>query len=204
MKRQLTILTAIFVLAGASGAMAQISGSAHDFSDGSVFNAGGEICLPCHAPHNADRADLGKLWNHEVTTSTFTTYDGTTTVAAATALDSNSILCVSCHDGSVALDSFGGTTGLTKLAAGDFGFLGTDLQDDHPVGNTADYSDGTANTSLNDVVTVELTLPLSTLDGQTDIVACSTCHSVHNDGGNASLLRVTNVGSALCLTCHNK
>jgi len=37
-------------------------------------------------------------------------------------------------------------------------------------------------------------------------VSCVTCHDVHNAGasGEAGLLRISNTGSALCLTCHNK
>ena len=33
---------------------------------------------------------------------------------------------------------------------------------------------------------------------------CATCHDVHDKQGNAGLLRKTDVGSALCLTCHNR
>jgi predicted CXXCH cytochrome family protein len=33
---------------------------------------------------------------------------------------------------------------------------------------------------------------------------CSSCHDVHNSAGVLGLLRKSNAGSALCLTCHHK
>jgi predicted CXXCH cytochrome family protein len=35
-------------------------------------------------------------------------------------------------------------------------------------------------------------------------VQCSSCHDPHNQSGAAAMLVIPNVGSALCLACHNK
>lgn len=178
---------------------AVITGSAHDFS-ASGWNTSGEICITCHTPHNAvSTVTNAPIWNHEETTATFTTYG--TTVAGTTAGTPNglSLLCLSCHDGTVALDSFGGATGGTTIGAVAAN-VGTDLSDDHPISiayNVANALNATATTTGNGDTIADW------LDGGTN-VECSSCHDVHNEYNNLSLLRVSNAASALCLTCHAK
>ena len=123
----LAAMTAGFVSAASS---AQIVGSAHDFS--SMAWSNGQICLPCHTPHNA-MVGQPRLWNHELTTATYTMHEGSGTAVAD--FDYKSRMCLSCHDGSVALDSFGGQTG-ANFIPGDAN-LGLDLTNDHPVGADA-------------------------------------------------------------------
>ncbi len=198
----LMILTLTALLSGVS--MAEITGSDHDFS-GSGWS-GGEICKPCHTPHHADTTVAGApLWNHEVTTSTYTLYSSLTLDATDLGQpDGVSKLCLSCHDGTVAIDSFGGATGSTMIS-GD-ALLGTDLSDDHPISFTYDdalattdgglYSPSTATTSLGGTIQDDLLFA--------NKVECSSCHDVHNSHNNEKLLNIANASSALCLTCHNK
>lgn len=181
---------------------AAISGSAHDFS-GQAWS-GGRICIVCHTPHHADTTVADSpLWNHAVTTATFTPYSGNGTLDATVGQpDGVSKLCLSCHDGTVAVDSFGGTTG-TVLITGNAN-LGTDLSNDHPISFTYDAALATADG--------ELTTPQSnsTVDGVLPLfngkLECASCHDVHNtaSAGNPSLLLDTTAGSALCLRCHVK
>ena len=83
-----------------------ISGSDHDFSSAG-WNSSGAICEPCHTPHNAmTTVANAPLWNHTLTTPTFSAYTGPATLAAPVRQPSGvSLLCRSCHDGTVALDS---------------------------------------------------------------------------------------------------
>ncbi len=203
---RVTLFTIALVGASAlaiGNSMADISGSAHDFS-GDAWSSG-RICLPCHTPHNADTTVAGApLWNHEVTTSTFTVYSSATLDATVGQPDGASKLCLSCHDGSVAIDSFGGTTGTTFVTGGEL--LGTGLDNDHPISFTYDDALATADGGLH--------LPSATNSGLGDTITndllfagtmeCASCHDVHNTNNNSHLLRVSNAGSALCLTCHNK
>ena len=104
---------ATLLVAGASLASAgTIVGSAHDFS-GQGWS-GGQICVPCHTPHKANItvADA-PLWNHALTAATFTLYSSPTLNATLTQPGGGSKLCFSCHDGTVAINSFGGTTDST-------------------------------------------------------------------------------------------
>jgi len=229
-----------------------IRGSAHDF--GATTWAGGEICKPCHAPHNTTPTAAiiagvgggsptkilsGPLWNHALSTNgVYTMYisysqsytlptgysvTGTlsTSYEQATSgqnVDTNSILCLSCHDGTVALDSFGGVTnGKTFMNGGAVGGanLGTDLTNDHPIGAGAIWTNPSymVAQSLRDAQGI---MPMRLMPDGTQAVGCTTCHEPHNRTGNAHLLWVPNnqagttvdgravSGSLLCMNCHKK
>jgi hypothetical protein len=209
MKPKIVASACALLTALAGTARAQITNSMHDFSANSW--SGGEICKPCHTPHFAQPSTLsGALWNHAVTNATYTLFGGGVGTAV-TDLDTNSRLCLSCHDGTVALDSFGGTTGTTFIPARSN--LGTDLSDDHPIGSTAIYPTGTS-TSFNpqnashQVVSAWGTLRLrSWVDptGTTQyVVGCRSCHDPHNRGNYGHMLQFSNAASHVCLTCHIK
>lgn len=192
--------------AGSVGA-GTIVGSDHDFS--STGWAGGEICVACHAPHNNQNAQGELLWNHDPTMASFTVYDSNSMSTTPGQPAGTSKLCLSCHDGTVALDSFGGGPGTTisGTITGGANF-GTDLSNDHPISfpypadpaaeelaatNTiVTFGDGSSGT-ISDM-----------LDGGS--VQCQSCHDVHNTrtAAGTELLLIDNNGSGLCLTCHTK
>lgn len=194
-----------------SGAFAGIVGSTHDFSSGSTWNTTGEICATCHTPHNAVTAADGALWDREASAATYTVYSSPLGTLDATVGSpaGASKLCLSCHDGTVAMENFGGTTGAGTLIATinplkDFGI---DLSDDHPISFAMAESIANGDGQLNDPASGPVAALL--ISGQ---VECASCHDVHNNGpaGAGFLLRVANnvagggTASGLCLTCHNK
>lgn len=206
MMRRLAVVVSCFVGLGlVVAAHGAITGSAHDFSTSS-WNFTGEICAPCHTPHDADLNVPGApLWNHQVTTATFQLYsspsfDGASTIGQPSG---TSKLCLSCHDGTVALDNFGGFTGGTHYARLQ---IGTDLRGSHPISFTYDtaladtdmglYNPVTKGSGLGGTIHVDLLH-----EGKLE---CSSCHNVHNESGADYLLVKSNAGSSLCLTCHNK
>jgi len=159
---------------------------------------GNRVCLPCHTPHNALLAgEENVLWNHAETQETFTMYS-----SSAGQPEGVSKLCLSCHDGVTAIDSYGGGTGsivITGSAA-----LGTDLSDDHPIGieypsDPAGYNDpATFDPGINNGPGVHLV----EIDG-TERVECTSCHEAHNNGlGNFLVVPIQE--SYLCLQCHIK
>lgn len=207
MRTNRRILFGTLAVAGLTvGASGQIVGSAHDFS--SYAWSGGEICKPCHTPHFA-MAGIPRLWNHTLTTATYTLHDGSSGTAADD-FDLVSRLCLSCHDGSVALDSYGGQTGVNFIPAG--AQIGTDLTDDHPVGSEAQYPPDPKPSWWDGAFVDAASLPHAvSLEDWEDsggvthqVVSCGTCHNPHNAGGFPHLLNISNSGSALCLTCHIK
>lgn len=216
MKKLILLLIVLATGAGAyTTSVAQITGSAHDFS-GEVWS-GGEICLPCHTPHNADTTvSDSPLWNHEVTTAIFTVYSSPTLEVTPGQPTGVSKLCLSCHDGTVALDSFGGTAGTVFISPS--ASLTTDLSDDHPVcfdlpqynGADATHHDDTPICSNCHFSGGGVPWASSPSSPRAELpffdrrLECATCHDAHNTLGLMSMLRKTVEGSAICLHCHNK
>lgn len=125
-----------------------------------------EICIFCHTPHGANLAAPGPLWNRSLSTATYNTYNSGSLDATleGVALDQPggiSKLCLSCHDGTIAIGtvknrsgsggyqssaiSMSGVQGDGTMPAGDFGEstgftrrIGTDLTNDHPISFTYD------------------------------------------------------------------
>ncbi len=183
---------------------AGITGTPHDFQ--SKGYTGGKICIVCHTPHNADLTTAdAPLWNHEVTAATFQVYTSTTLDATVGQPDGISKLCLSCHDGTVAIDNFGGTgAGDTEYVTGD-ALVGTDLRNDHPISFVYDDTLATGDGGLFAPTTQASGLG-STV--QSDMLfgnklECASCHDVH-DNTIEPFLRKSNAASVLCLTCHDK
>ncbi len=204
MKTLLRFFAILFAVLMAQYSVAQITGSAHDFS-AETWNTSTELCVVCHTPHNSTVLADAPLWNHELTTTTFTLYSSASLDATVAQPTASSKLCLSCHDGTVALENFGGTNSGTNFIGGSE-LLGTNLADDHPISFTYDAALATTDGSLWDPTTTSSGLggTISAdmlLAGQ---VQCASCHDVHNGANLNFLLVKDNANSALCLTCHNK
>lgn len=246
MKKLIASMAVVLGMGAFGVAHAAITGSAHDFTDGlkglkgnegtgtavsEAWNGRNEICRVCHVPHDhsqaAQRYTNGLLWNHGVSSATYTMYDATWSATITGAQSAQPVgtakLCLGCHDGSVAIDTFdkyaGGAILLDSSATGYSsgykvpGFLdgaNLDLRGTHPISiafpaaDVNEFTDPTAATwTSGDTVA-------STLDNGR--VQCSTCHDVHSqeDVPNTHLLRAAQtvadggVASGLCLTCHVK
>lgn len=152
-------------------AISGIQGSKHDLdTSGTVAN--GEVCVFCHTPHGADTGASAPLWNKALPTTTYQRYSslGTATLdGAEVTVGSVSLACLSCHDGTQAMDvviNKPGTGGYNAagseisatainqiLGDGIAGSaplpnLGSDLQDDHPI--SIDYAGGACQGVLSD------------------------------------------------------
>ena len=144
------------------GAMAGIFNTKHNLGSTGInaasnYSGTEEICVFCHTPHGGDATAAVPLWNRHLDPTGFQTYDqrGTTTLdAKIEAIGSVSIACLSCHDGTQAMDSMinepgsgsdvwafssGRWSGQAASVAGRIGpvtvvtNLGKDLTNDHPV-----------------------------------------------------------------------
>lgn len=215
-------VTALFVLAGP--AHAGIADTKHNLSmsgTGSIKSTDNpEICIFCHTPHDAIKNDNIPLWNHTLssvatygvyTSPTFNATDAAEVggVTAETAAVTN--LCLSCHDGTVAINSLNNASNINPtttmqgtsggmLPAGNSN-LGSHLTNDHPINFTYDAALVTADGGLH--------APGSLTNARlfNGKVQCASCHDPHTSdtsGGKGAFLRASMNGSALCLECHNK
>ena len=202
MKKAIAIAAALMFVATTASAQT-IVGSAHDFQN-KGWNGTGEICVVCHTPHDAI-AGAQPLWNHELSTATYTPYTSNTLTATVGQPAAESKNCLSCHDGTIALENFGGTTGGSTIIDTEHN-LGTDLSDDHPISFTYDVGLATSDGGLFDPTNTNSglggTITADMLFGGE--LQCSSCHGVHNKSGIDKLLVKTNDASLLCLTCHDK
>ncbi|MBI5527414.1 MAG: hypothetical protein HY897_13860 [Deltaproteobacteria bacterium] len=111
-----------------------------------------------------------------------------------------SMVCMNCHDGTLA-----GNSHWIQPGAGEDGkpvpVLDGTLRNDHPVNFTYDALLASADKTLAVPASRSEAAPgLPLYDGK---MQCATCHNVH-DNTHGSYLRVSNKGSALCLACHEK
>jgi len=94
-----------------SVAMAGIANTKHNLGASGQFNfttSTTEICVFCHTPHGGDSSAAVPLWNRNLNaTSSYTTYSqlGTSTLdSKSTSIGSVSLACLSCHDGTQAMN----------------------------------------------------------------------------------------------------
>lgn len=156
------------------------------------------ICLFCHTPHNA--APNSPLWNKELNGEVYTVYTSPTLKAGPLGQPSGPTkLCLSCHDGTIALgevlnppeviDIPGGG----RLPPGSLSDFGIDLSGHHPV--SFSYERALPNDELVPNPPEDLVF------GGADELHCTTCHDPHNDTYGKFLAK-DNHYSALCITCH--
>ena len=225
-------------------AKAAIVGSAHDFYSNTNYWIGGNptwisgsatrtnVCGECHTIHHAPDPANGPLWIHTPSSQTYKTYDqaGSDTFDAlglTVTLGSSSKACLSCHDGTVAVNdqtsliSGASGTSTNQIKGGTAVFINpdaiipinnNDLTHMHPIG--VSYTAAAAALPAGDLKATSTTFPNTAgnltvraqLKGVNQTVECSTCHDIHRTRGNAPTSGIYTVASGqnLCLGCHNK
>jgi hypothetical protein len=173
-----------------------------------------EICRFCHIPHNPVARD--HLWNQPLSQAQYET----PTVRSAGGKpvpapqpDGASRLCLSCHDGTVAIGNRGGGAagrrgGGFRMTPSSSAHRGTDLSGSHPVSfvvsdRSRDEEDG-ADIGLR---------PLAAILAERDVkldrggkMQCTSCHDPHDDSnyipGRTPHFFVGKTTSEVCLACH--
>lgn len=147
------------VMAGQQ-AVAGIANTKHNLSSGGTgpnhTSATDQICVFCHTPHGSDTTAPVPLWNKKLPSgASFTTYAALNTSSldgGVLTVGSVSLACLSCHDGTQAMDNMlnkpgtggynaagagfaaGTWTGAQTMTGTPIPVLGTDLKNDHPIG----------------------------------------------------------------------
>lgn len=170
-----------------------------------------EICIFCHTPHNAN--PVQPLWNHELSAvQTYKVYWSNTlqsyTEAESQAwkIDGFSKLCLSCHDGTVAVGSVNSrweeilmnisncidASGKLISGSGCSGYIGTDLSGGHPISIVYDNSLVSKRNNSNITNSCWLNPPPSNRTSPVKLyptenqgggmgVQCTSCHNPHTN-----------------------
>ncbi|MCL4514926.1 MAG: cytochrome c3 family protein [Firmicutes bacterium] len=191
---------------GATGsAVAGISATKHNLSvtgPGTVkATSETQICVFCHTPHNASPAT--PLWNHAQSAQTYTLYNSTTMASTVGQPDGVSKLCLSCHDGTVAVGA---------VSTGMIGMAGVDAQGRLLAGSPANFTINLANDhpiSFTPGVNPELSTPSSTdaVQYKSGKLQCTSCHNPHDNTNGYFLVKPNSdgtYGSQICLSCHER
>ena len=93
------------------------------YSPNSFFWGTQETCVFCHTVHNANTS-AGKLWNHEVDTGQSYQMYWSNTLDMNQSINPHqgSLVCLSCHDGTIAVNSLNNLPGAE--GAGAYGIPG--------------------------------------------------------------------------------
>ena len=167
-----------------------------------------QVCVFCHTPHGAETLPGAPLWNRKQSGATYTPYSSSSLEANAAELASGpggtSKLCLSCHDGTMAISNVNvlngqgpATVALTGAGPGGTmppstgagtGFtrhLGVNLTNDHPISFTYDAALATADGELrtpdgtNVGTRVAGVNPKPKLPLENGQMQCATCHDPH-------------------------
>jgi predicted CXXCH cytochrome family protein len=197
----------ILLVAAVSSGRGQESvvGSPHDLSvagPGQIHALFEEqVCIFCHAPHNA--TGQAPLWNRHLPPTHYRIYESSSMKASVDQPSGPSKMCLSCHDGSLALGLLASrppndpVVMSTRSIPPGPSNLTQDLADDHPIGFRYDRTLAARDRQLKnpDVVTPDLPL------GAHREMHCTTCHDAH-DNSLGDFLRVPDVRSTICVACH--
>lgn len=158
------------------------------------------VCVFCHTPHNA--RTVAPLWNRRDSNAVYTPYDSPTITAKPGQPTGSSKLCLSCHDGTIALGdlvsesqvvSMGGANTMPPGST----LIGTDLRDDHPIS----FSYATSlSRPQGELAAPNSWDPAISLD-HLGMMQCTTCHDPH-DAQWGNFLVMDNTAARLCRECH--
>lgn len=174
-----------------------------------------EVCKFCHIPHNP--VLNVPLWSHGLSQvvdyATPKLRRGGNKVEAAPQPDGSSRLCLSCHDGTVALGEIGPSRrvipmgGAQRLGVGRRGYLGTNLSGGHPVSipmPDAANLDDAADMGVRPAGSIVADSAVR-LDSRR-LMQCTTCHDPHSDSNyrpdRTPHFWVRPTVTEVCLSCH--
>jgi nitrate/TMAO reductase-like tetraheme cytochrome c subunit len=210
----LLVLSACLVILAQSLALAQVTGDVmgmHNLSPGSgssVTTQGSLGCTFCHAPHSGIGGN-SPLWNQTLSTATYNPYNSSTyheTGNPKPTLGVTSSLCLSCHDGTVAVGQsavYGKIPTQGRLA--DMDSFGSNLSGSHPFSLVLPLKDASnlVASLVSQGKTGDPTGAVKLVNGN---IECTSCHSPHVQGldrvAQKFLVRDSSAGQ-MCLACHD-
>jgi len=184
----------IYLLVAAMGlpALAGMKGNPHDLSASITSDA----CRFCHTPHGALPKTPG--WSQKLSSAVYKIYQSSSLEAKIGQPTGPSKLCLSCHDGTVAMTHIKGEGPTGIYITPGRANLGTDLSDDHPISFVYSNSLSVEDSQIRLVSTLPKEIKLDR-HGE---IQCTTCHDPH-DNQYGNFMVMSNLRSAMCTSCHD-
>ena len=166
-----------------------------------------DACLYCHAPHSGVGTPNAALWSQTLSSQTYASYSSTTLHNAPQqpTLGGSSSLCLSCHDGTVAV---GQTQPSGKLMmTGNMNstdVFGSGLQGSHPFSLKVPLADA-PDLVPSLVATTRRPIRRNAVKLINNNVECTSCHAPHVqaiDQVSQNFLVRDGSNGQLCLSCH--
>ncbi len=178
-------------------------------SGSSIYQPAGDIgCAFCHPPHSGVGGASG-LWNQKFSNVVYSPYASTTyheTGNTRPPLGVTSSLCLSCHDGTVAVgtnQAYGKARMTGSWAPGDS--FGKDLTTSHPFSLVLPMKDA-VNLQASLISSGKTADPLGKIKLINGNIECTTCHDPHVQATDTIaqefLVRDSSSGQ-MCLACHD-
>jgi len=210
---KLKLLLACVVVLVTRTLLAQITGDVigmHDLSPGSsspITGARPGSCTYCHAPHSG-LASGKALWNQTLSKQVYSLYTSPTyhQTGAQPVLGADSSLCLSCHDGTVAVGQTivgGKVSTIGSMYATDV--FGTNLQSSHPFSVVLPIKDAPdlVESLASNGTTADPTGAVKLINGN---IECTSCHNAHVQAKDLIaqyFLAKDSSNGAMCLACHD-
>lgn len=231
---RLSGLLVVFSLGLSGEAWADITTTPHRLVRRGVLADPSDVCVFCHTPFiGGGGLPVAPQWQRALGSEhTFTMYDdiGRLNYGDKPAVGSQSIACLSCHDANQAFsvtklsldhpfgvpyrgflkgqgvrgqpaeraESEGSKSAKQLVSLNDFREPSQGLVDNRTVW----WVSASGNSTLRTRNDLPLYIRRDELNQEVPFIECSSCHDPHSS--NRLFLRVTDEGSRLCLTCHDK
>jgi len=164
-------------------------------------------CLYCHVPHSGVQNPNPALWSQTLSAQSYTTYSSTTlhNTSQQPTLGADSSLCLSCHDGTVAVGQTQ-PSGQIQMTGSMFpqDVFGSNLQGSHPFSLKLPLVDA-ADLVPSLVASGKTADPLQAVKLINGDVECTSCHTPHSqaiDMVSKNFLVRDSSGGQMCLSCH--
>jgi predicted CXXCH cytochrome family protein len=201
------LLLLVFVGVGCAYAQTGDVLGSHDLSMGGSSHIQGSMsaaCLYCHVPHSG--GGPAALWGQTLSNQLYSTYVSKTAqnTTVQPPLGQDSSLCLSCHDGTVAVGQV--TPYGPFIMTGTFpNTMGSQLQGSHPFSLQLPIKDAPSlvPSLASNGTTNDLTKSVQLIKGN---IECSSCHNPHiqsTDKLSPNFLVRDNAKGAICLACHD-
>jgi predicted CXXCH cytochrome family protein len=162
------------------------------------------ICIFCHIPHQKGSA-IRYLWNRSDPGNAYIPYFSSTLQADVRQPTGASRMCLSCHDGTIALGAIASSPteipfkgGIRYIPQDSLSNLGTNLSDDHPISFIYDEMLSLQKRQLR----LPSMLPPQVKLDEDNQLQCTACHDPHHNPYGQFLV-MDNMGSQLCIACHD-